>query len=73
LSAKKSRTSTAPTSSEAVDDDGIPIDVDVQSIAESGSTREGKTADIDEFFGDAYECTGTNGQVKKHRKCKICV
>jgi hypothetical protein len=52
--------------------DGIPVDVDVQSIVELEPTREGRTADIDRFFGDTFDHTGTNGRVKKHRKCKTC-
>jgi hypothetical protein len=47
--------------------------MEVQSIADSVSTREGKTADLDKFFESAYECEGANGKVKKHRKCKVCV
>jgi hypothetical protein len=58
-------------SPELVDEDGVLVDVDV-SIADPGSSREGKTADIDNFFGAAFEHTGANGKVKKHRKCNIC-
>jgi hypothetical protein len=53
--------------------DGIPVDVDVQSVADSGSTRESKTADIDEFYGAAFDHTGTTGKLKKHCKCKVCL
>ncbi|KAG2351106.1 hypothetical protein BDR07DRAFT_1386546 [Suillus spraguei] len=58
-------------SPELVDEDGVLVDVDV-SIADQGSSREGKTADIDNFFSAAFEHTGTNGKVKKHRK-KKCI
>lgn len=58
-------------SPELVDEDGVLVDVDV-SIADPGSSREGKTADIDNFFGAAFEHTGANGKVKKYRKCNIC-
>jgi hypothetical protein len=54
-----------------VDADGIPIDVDVQSIMNTVSTREAKTADLDVFFGATFDHAGANGKVKKHRKCKI--
>ena len=57
---------------EDVDEDGILTDIDVQSIADSGPTREDKTRDINEFFGKPFECAGANGTVKKHRKCKVC-
>ena len=72
LLAKKPRQS-VPSEPEAIDEDGIFVDVEVQSLADSGSTREAKTADLDYFFGNAYECEGANGKVKKHRKCKVCV
>lgn len=55
-----------------IDKDGIPIDVDVQSIFDASLTCEGRTADIEQFFGPAFEQTGANGKVKKHRKCKSC-
>jgi hypothetical protein len=59
--------------SEAVDKDGVLVDVEVQSVDDSGPTREAKTADIEQFFGEAYDHPGANGKVKKHRKCKICL
>ena len=71
--AKKKRKSTVQADSEVVDTAGIPIDVDVQSIVDTRLTCEGKTADINEFFGTVFEQAGTNGKVKKHRKCKICL
>ena len=71
LPAKKKCKTAIPADSEAVDVDGIPIDVDVQSIVEL--TPEGKTADVDEFYGAPFDHTGTNGKVKKHRKCKVCL
>ncbi|KAG1784419.1 uncharacterized protein HD556DRAFT_1315092 [Suillus plorans] len=58
-------------SPELVDEDGVLVDVDV-SITDPGSSWAGKTADIDNFFGAAFEHTGANGKVKKHRKCNIC-
>ncbi|KAG2067464.1 hypothetical protein BDR04DRAFT_1120451 [Suillus decipiens] len=56
-----------------VDNDGILIDVDIQPIADTAPTREGKTANLDAFFGAMFDHAGTNGKVKKHRKCKICL
>jgi hypothetical protein len=58
---------------EAVDENGILADVDVQSIAEVTSAREGRTADIEQFFSTPYDHQGLNGATKKHRKCKICL
>jgi hypothetical protein len=55
-----------------VDADGILVDVDVQSIINTVSTREAKTADLDVFFGATFDHAGANGKVKKHRKCKMC-
>jgi hypothetical protein len=72
LLARKHKT-TILINSEAVREDGIPTDVDVQSVADSGTTCEGKTADIDQFFSATFDHTGTNGKVKKHQRCKICV
>lgn len=75
ISAKKTRTTlrtaVAP-EQEAVDESGILADIDVQSIAETTSTREGRTADIEEFFSTPYDHQGAGGAIKKHRKCKIC-
>jgi len=73
LLAKKKRKTAIPEESEAVDIDGILIDIDVQSIPGSVSTREGKTTDIDEFYGAAFIHAGMNGKVRKHRKCKVCL
>jgi len=56
---------------EPVDADGVVIDVDV-SITDPGSSREGKTADIDAFFGAVFEQAGANGKVKKHRRSNVC-
>ncbi|KAN0120573.1 Ribonuclease H-like domain containing protein [Russula decolorans] len=69
----KKRRTVVLTDSEAVSNDGIPTDVDIQSVTDSGTTCEGKTADIDRFFSATFDHTGTNGKVKKHRKCKICL
>lgn len=57
---------------EDVDEDGILADVDVQPITDPGPLREDKTRDLDRFFGKPFERTGTNGTVKKHRKCTVC-
>jgi len=71
ISAKRARRATV-IDHEDVDSEGILVDVDVQSIADSGPTREDKMRDIDEFFGKPFEHAGANGTVKKHRKCKAC-
>ncbi|KAG1786128.1 uncharacterized protein HD556DRAFT_1313686 [Suillus plorans] len=69
---KKPRKSASRTDSDLVGEDGILIDIDVQSIADTASTRELRTADIEESFGTTFEHTRSNGKVKKHRKCKFC-
>jgi hypothetical protein len=48
-SAKKACQSTAASEPEALDDDSILVDIDVESVGDSGSTCEGKTVDIDQF------------------------
>jgi hypothetical protein len=61
-------------SEDVVGEDGILIDVDVQSIIDTVPTsRELKTADIENFFGATFDRAGSNGKVKKHRKCRVCL
>jgi hypothetical protein len=47
-----------------VDSNGILIDINVQSITDSGQTREDKTHNIDDFFGKLFEHAGANSTVK---------
>ncbi|KAG1823969.1 uncharacterized protein BJ212DRAFT_1574426 [Suillus subaureus] len=63
----------APINVDLIDNDGIPIDVHVQPITDTAPTCEGKTADLNAFFGAMFNHMGTNGKVKKHQKCKICL
>jgi hypothetical protein len=67
------RTSTTSKELEAVDEDGVLADIDVQSITDTRSTHADKTVDIDEFFGKPFKCAGKNGAIKNHRKCKNCL
>ncbi|KAG2364837.1 hypothetical protein BDR07DRAFT_1482003 [Suillus spraguei] len=39
---------------------------------DTASMHELRTADTEEFFSTTFEHTGSNGKVKKHRKCKLC-
>ncbi|KAG2046376.1 hypothetical protein BDR06DRAFT_1014769 [Suillus hirtellus] len=48
------------------DNDGIPIDVNVQPIADTAPTCESKTADLNAFFCTTFKHAGTNGKVQKH-------
>jgi hypothetical protein len=56
-----------------LDDDGILADIDVQPVTDFGPLCEDKTCDINQFFGNPFEHAGTNGLVKKHCKCKVCL
>ena len=51
---------------EAIDADGILLDVEVQSVDDPVPTREGRMADIDQFFGEAFDHAGANKKVKRH-------
>ncbi|KAG1814047.1 uncharacterized protein BJ212DRAFT_1300901 [Suillus subaureus] len=42
-------------------------------VTNAGPSCKDKTHDIDQFFGNPFECAGTNGTVKKHCKCKVCL
>jgi hypothetical protein len=58
----------------AVDDDGLLVDVDVQSIDDNEAprtTREDKRQDVDHFFL-AAEFKDMKGKSKKYRLCKVC-
>lgn len=59
-------------SPELLDGDGVPVDIDV-SIVDQGSSQESKTANVDAFFGATFEHMGTNGKIRKHRKCNVCL
>ena len=57
---------------DAVDADGLLMDVDVQPITENNTkSREDRTQDIKEFFHPTFEKT-VQGKSKKFRKCKKC-
>jgi hypothetical protein len=68
LTAKRPRQSAVSSESEAVNEDGVLVNLEVQSVDGSGPTCEAKTADIEQFFGEAYDHPGANGKVKKTPK-----
>jgi hypothetical protein len=58
-----------------VDEDGILKDIDVLDIAPSSShiKNKGRSRDIQEFFGPAYDAPGgTDSKPHKFRDCKPC-
>lgn len=56
----------------AVDDDGLLIDVDVQSVDDDHRpTRGEKRQDVDHFFQDAI-FKDMKGKSRKYRLCRIC-
>lgn len=55
-----------------MDEDGLLIDVDVQSVDSSPAcTREDKQTDVDHFFHSAIVKI-VKGKAKKYRDCKVC-
>jgi hypothetical protein len=67
-----SKVDTIDNNGATIDNDGILIDIDVQPLTII-ATVESKTADLDHFFSQPFECVGANGKVKKHRECKGCL
>jgi hypothetical protein len=55
----------------AVNADGLLVDVDVQSVDDSPSTREDKRQDIDHFFHAAV-VKEVGGKSRKYCVCKLC-
>ncbi|KAJ6607650.1 hypothetical protein B0H10DRAFT_1956091 [Mycena sp. CBHHK59/15] len=58
----------------ALGNDGMLADIEVQPLVnvEEGSKMD-PTADIKQFFGDAFMTKGRRGpELKSHRKCKTC-
>jgi hypothetical protein len=58
---------------QAVDADGLLVDVDVQQVDDNynASTCEDKRQDVDHFFRTAV-VKEVNGRSKKYRTCKLC-
>jgi hypothetical protein len=56
---------------QAVDADGLLIDVDVQPVNDKSSAREDKWQDVDHFFHMAI-IKEMNGRLKRYCMCKIC-
>ncbi|KAG6883266.1 hypothetical protein C0992_009256, partial [Termitomyces sp. T32_za158] len=54
-----------------VDDDGLLVDVNIQSIEEDKEKREDKRRDIDHFFREP-SIRQLNGKEKSYCICKIC-
>jgi len=69
LSAKKKNASLG--NPQAVDADGLLIDVDVQPLVDNTFTREEKRQDVDHFFHPVFE-KEVKGKTKKYRMCKLC-
>jgi hypothetical protein len=55
-----------------VDEHGFLKDIDVETVDDVVPSHEGKTRDIDHFFGAPYAKQSTNGSVKKYRDCETC-
>lgn len=56
---------------QAIDADGLLVDVDVQPVDDSSLMREERRQDVDHFFHAPFTKI-VNGKAKKYRKCKIC-
>ncbi|KAI9508330.1 hypothetical protein F5148DRAFT_1149107 [Russula earlei] len=56
---------------QAIDMDGLHMDVDVQPVNDSSSTHEDKHQDVDNFFQMAV-VKEVNGKSKQYHVCKIC-
>ncbi len=56
---------------QAIDTDGLLMDVDVQLVNNSSSVCEDKRQDVDRFFHTTI-VKEVNGKSKKYRTCKIC-
>ncbi len=56
---------------QAVDADGLLVDVDVQQVNDNPTTREDKWQDVDQFFHPSV-IKDVNGKSKKYRMCKLC-
>lgn len=69
-SAKKSRQSKA--APDPVDANGIPLDVNVQTISDDEPTKKNASADVDQFFSAPFDSPDKHGKMKAHRKCKGC-
>jgi hypothetical protein len=54
-----------------VDNEGLLVDIEVQSIEEEAPTRADKRRDIDQFFHPAVSKT-TGDKIKKYCTCKLC-
>ncbi|KZP31895.1 hypothetical protein FIBSPDRAFT_944523, partial [Athelia psychrophila] len=68
--AKKSRQSKA--APDPVDANGIPLDVNVQTISDDEPTKKNASADVDQFFSAPFDSPDKHGKMKAHRKCKGC-
>jgi len=69
VSAKKKKATLG--NPQAVDADGLLMDVDVQPVDDNPSTREDKRQDVDHFFHPAVT-KEVKDKIKKYCKCKIC-
>ena len=56
---------------QAIDMDGLLMDVGVQPVSDISSTCEDKQQDVNNFFYTAV-VKEVNGKLKKYHMCKIC-
>jgi len=56
---------------DALDEDGLLKDVDVQVPTQEATAREDKRRDVDEFFLPRF-IQDMQGKQKKYRTCKVC-
>jgi hypothetical protein len=68
LGKKKSATLENP---QAINVDGLLVDVEVQDVDDNPSTHEDKHQDVDHFFCTAV-VKEVNRKSKKYCKCKLC-
>ena len=57
---------------QAVNADGLLMDVNVQPVNNNLSMHEDKRQDVDHIFSPAFNKT-VKGKVKKYQSCKICL
>ena len=69
----KKRVCNPASNPDAVDSDGLLVDIETTLLTTEISTRINVTKDVNEFFDHPYDKRGPNGQPKKHWDCKLCL
>lgn len=69
----KKRVRNPASNPDAVDSDGLLADIKMTSLTPEISTWTNATKDVNEFFDRSYDKKGSNGQLKKHQDCKLCL